>query len=119
MDKLLDHIEATSYQNIHDLVATQRDPQRDFSSFELFDPLMVQFEKHEPVQFFSGSRIAYYGRGAIYLACLNSPTHSIQVRLDGDVTIAERDLADPAVFNTWMNTLWSLTFHPDNRPRRR
>lgn len=113
MEKLHAHMEPSSYQNVQDFVATHRDPERSFSSFEVFNPISLHFEEYDPVDFYMGSRIAYYARQAVFLACFNSPTHSILVKNNGDALISTRDLTDPAVFNSWMYTSWSLTHRED------
>lgn len=86
----------------------------EFGSFEIFDPVTVSFEDESThdVLFPRGSRIAHYGRGAVYLACLTSSYDLVRVKHDGTAEVQHHDLTEKVRFNTWMNSLWNLPYRP-------
>ncbi len=110
-NKIPHTIAPQSFENLKDVVSTHRDHDG-FGSFELFDPLTVDFQDDEPVTFPSGSRASHYGKGALFLTCLSSSYDTVLVRNDGTADVTRHDLTDPAKFNTWMNSLWDLELPP-------
>lgn len=106
-------IEAQSFENLKEVVTAHR-AHDGFGSFELFDPVTVDFKDAEPVTFPSGSYASHYGKGALYLTHLTNSYDSVLVRTDGTAEVSHHDLTDPSRFNTWMNTLWNLELPPKN-----
>lgn len=111
--KEVDYIRRDSYDSVEDLVRVHRDVNRDFYSFELFHPFKLVFEGHDSILFLPGDRVAHYGRHAIFLACLNSSTHSVEIGKNREATITTRDLAEPSVFNTWIQAALQLELNRD------
>jgi len=109
----IDYIRCDSYDNVEGLVQAHRNADRDFDSFELFYPLTLEFNNHDPILFLPGDRVAHYGRHAIFLACLNSSTHSVKIAKNREVAITTRDLTEPSVFNTWIQTALQLEHNRD------
>ena len=107
-DKETDTVDVCSYYDIKELVEAYRNPEQDFSSFDIFLPFTLVFDQREPIQFLPGDRVTHYGRRAIFLACFNSSTHSVRVKKDGVAEVVCHDLVDPRVFNTWIQAAWRL-----------
>ncbi len=103
-----------SYDDVDALVRVSRDPKREFYSFELFEPVQVDFENGKFVVFLPSDMVTYFSKRALFLATFNSSTHSISIKRDHSAEITERDLTNPDVFNTWIQRIWSLE-RPDRQ----
>ncbi len=85
-------MEPGSFQEVERLVDLMRDPERDFYAFTMPCDLTLVFDGHESIEFFKGDTVTHFGRGALFLATVNSISHSVSITLDGDAEIMKRDL---------------------------